>query len=445
MSIVDTIMVGKIGPDPIAAAALGSGFFNVVYVLGLGVSLGATPLVAIAVGARNTKSARAIFEQSFLLNMTCAVGMTLLVYFGADVMWYLNQPPAVVELAVGYTKWLAFSALPFMFFQTYRQFLEGFSIMRPAMIALLTANVVNVAVNYAFIYGNWGAPALGLNGAAIATFLSRLYAAFFLAFVAFRLDGMSRHRPSWRALSLDFPLVKKIFALGAPGGVQMFFEVFAFVAAGFMVGWIGAKELAAHSIALNVASVSFLAATGVAAAGSVRVGNAVGERNPVKTRRSGFAALGVAAGFMGFAAVGFLVFNRELVAVFVDDPETLRVAAALLLVAAAFQIFDGLQAAGMGVLRGLTDVKVPSYVAVVAYWAITLPVGYLMAFVFGWSVYGVWFGFVVGLVSVALTLAFRFNHLSKRADEIGAKHVEDEEPLREFLDDQAAPAPKIES
>jgi MATE family multidrug resistance protein len=413
MGVVDSLMVGKLGPAPLAAASLGNGLTFIVLIIGIGISMAVTPLVAIAVGAEKNEECGVYFRQSLLVNSIVSILLVLIIFFAADLIQYFNQPKEVQEQAVSYMRILGFSAIPLLIFQTYKQFIEGLSIMRPAMIIALLANLVNAFTNWLLIFGNWGFPSFGLDGAGWATFASRVFMA--LALMGFVMNNkfFSKYDVTFHFKSINLPVIRKILALGLPSGFQYFFEVGAFSFAVVMVGWLGTKQLAAHQIAINLASISFMAVLGISVAGSIRVGNAVGKKDIEETRRAGFTASLLGVSIMAFAGIIFVVFRDFLPTLYVNDETVISYASSLLVIAALFQISDGMQAVGIGILRGLTDVKIPTAITFIAYWIVGLPVGYLLGFNFELGVQGVWIGLLLGLTTSAILLTLRFNVRSK--------------------------------
>jgi len=414
MGVVDSLMVGKLGAAPLAASALGGSSAFIVLIIGIGVSYAVTPLVAIAVGAGRFEDCGIYFRQSLLVNSILSIIIAVIIYFAADLIKYFDQPVEVQNQAVDYMRIIGLSSIPLLLFQTYKQFIEGLSIMRPAMIITLIANLVNVFANWLLIYGNLGFPALGLNGAGWATFASRAFMA--LALMGFVMNNkfFKKYDVSFHFKSINWTVIKKILSLGLPSGIQYFFEVGAFSFAVVMVGWLGTKQLAAHQIAINLASISFMAVLGISVAGSIRVGNAVGMKEITETRRAGFTAILLGASTMLGAGIIFIVFRNYLPTLYVNDEVVISYASSLLIIAALFQLSDGTQAVGIGVLRGLTDVKIPTAITFIAYWIVGLPIGYLLGFNFEMGVQGVWIGLLLGLTTSAVLLTLRFNSRSKQ-------------------------------
>jgi len=414
MGVVDNLMVGKLGAAPLAAAALGNILAFIMLIIGIGVSLAVTPLVAIAIGAKKFEDCGVYFRQSLLVNIIFSILLAVIIFFAADLIQYFDQPLEIQLQAESYMKILGLSSVPLLLFQTYKQFIEGLSVMRPAMIITLIANIVNAFTNWLLIFGNWGFPALGLDGAGWATFASRVFMALALMIFVMNNKFFKQYDVSFHFRSINWRVIKKILSLGLPSGIQYFFEVGAFSFAVIMVGWLGTKQLAAHQIAISLASISFMAVLGISVAGSIRVGNAVGMKDIAETRRAGFTAALLGASIMLVAGIIFVLFRDFLPTLYISDQEVISYASSLLIIAALFQISDGIQAVGIGILRGLTDVKIPTAITFIAYWIVGLPVGYLLGFNFEMGVQGVWIGLLLGLTTSAILLTLRFNSRSKQ-------------------------------
>ena len=413
MGVVDSLMVGKLGSTFLAAASLGNSLTFIIFIVGIGISMAVTPLVAIAVGARKFEECGIYFRQSLLVNLIIGFLMMLFVYFFADFITIFGQKEEVVPLAISYTKILSFSAIPLMIFQTYRQFIEGLSIMRPAMIIVIAANLINALVNWILIFGKLGFPELQLDGAGWATFSSRVFMWLALMIFVMNVKYFKQYDVSFHFKKINFPVIKRILSIGLPSGFQYFFEVGAFSFAVIMVGWLGSKQLAAHQIAINLASISFMAALGISAAGSIRVGNAVGRQDISETRKAGFTAIFLGASMMFCAGIIFIIFRNLLPTFYINEKDVIEIASTLIVIAALFQLSDGTQAVGIGILRGLTDVKIPTAITFIAYWIVGLPVGYLLGFILGYGVQGVWIGLLFGLTTSGILLTLRFNAKSK--------------------------------
>ncbi|MEB2295240.1 MAG: MATE family efflux transporter [Ignavibacteria bacterium] len=413
MGVVDSLMVGHLSAAHLAAASLGNSLAFILMIIGIGVSLAVTPLVAIAVGANKYDECGIYFRQSLLVNSTLSIFLAFAIFFAAGLIEYFDQPPEVQILAKSYMRIIGFSTLPLMVFQTYKQFIEGFSIMKPAMIIAILANLINAFVNWILIFGELGFPRLELNGAGWATFASRLFMAICIMIYVMKSKLFRQYNVSFHFKNFNRHIIKKILSLGLPSGFQYFFEIGAFSFAVVMVGWLGTKQLAAHQIAINLASISFMAVLGISVAGSIRVGNAVGMKDIFETRRAGFTASLLGAFVMFISGVIFILFRNHLPTLYVQDDQVINYASSLLIIAALFQLSDGTQAVGIGILRGLTDVKIPTAITFIAYWIVGLPIGYLLGFTFDLGVQGVWIGLLLGLTTSAILLTLRFNSRSK--------------------------------
>lgn len=416
LGVVDSMMVGRVSAESLAAASLVNGLVFLVVVFGLGMTLAITPLVAIARGKDDFKRCGIILRQGLLINFVVSLLLSILIYIAADLIFFLNQPAEVARLAASYTKILSFSIVPFMLFQNYRQFIEGLQYTKPAMYIMLIANGVNVFGNWIFIYGNLGSDAYGLDGAGYSTLLTRVFMATSMISYVILSRKFKQYDPSLKFRSINRSIIKKLLNIGIPTGFQHMFEVGAFAFSAVMIGWLGSKPLAAHQIALSMASITFMFILGISAAGTIRVGNAVGRQDKAEVRNSGFSAILMAAGIMAIFGSCFIIFRNLLPLLYINDPEVITLAASLLVVAAIFQISDGVQAAGLGVLRGITDVKVPMFISFVAYWILGFPIGYLLGFTFKLGAVGIWIGLLTGLTVAAIFFTLRF-HLKTRIKE----------------------------
>ena len=414
MSVVDNIMVGKVGTEALAAASIANAIFTLIMVVGFGLTMAVTPLTAIAFGGGKDEECGIILRQGILVNLFFGFLLCGVTFLFSECIQYLNQPDEIVGPAALYMKVLGVSMLPLMLFHSYRQFAEGVSYLKPAMVIMLLANIINIFANWIFIYGNLGVAPLGLTGAGIATISSRTFMAVTLMIVIIKSPKMKRFDPTLNYRKIDFPMMRRLLAIGIPAGFQYFFEVSAFAASSIMIGWMGTVALAAHQIALNLASISFMVAMGISSAGTIRVSNAVGRKDIHGTRIAGFSATLLCAGFMALAGLIFILFRFFLPTLYISEKEVIDISAALLVIVAFFQISDGTQAVGLGILRGMTDMKIPTLITLAAYWLIGLPSGYLMAFKLDMGIYGVWYGLLISLTASAFLMMLRFNSKSKK-------------------------------
>lgn len=414
MSVVDNIMVGKVGTEALAAAAIANVLFTLVMVVGFGITMAMTPLTAIAFGRGRDKECGVILRQGLILNLLSGFVLCGLTIVLSESIRFLNQPVEIIAPSALYMKVLGISIIPMMVFQSYKQFAEGLSFLRPAMIITIFANLINIFVNWVFIYGNLGAPALGLTGAGLATIASRVFMALVLMIVVMKSQSLKRFDPTLKYRKIDFPMMKKLLAIGIPSGFQYFFEVSAFAASSVMIGWIGATELAAHQVALSLSSISFMVAMGISAAATIRVGNALGKNDVHGVRMVGFSSVFLCVMFMASAGLVFILLRNVLPGLYISEKSVIEIASVLLIIVSFFQISDGTQAVCLGILRGITDMKIPTYFTLAAYWLLGLPSGYILAFKFNMGVRGVWYGLLISLTISAILMMLRFHFKSKQ-------------------------------
>ena len=412
VGVADSMMVGALGAEPLAAVSLANSLISLGLMFGIGVSIAITPLVAAADGGDTSYAPSLIFRHGFVINTVAGFVLTGLLAASASVLPWFNQPPRVVELTIPYLIITALSLIPFMVFQTFRQYAEGLSFTRTAMVITLSANLLNVLLNYLLIYGYAGLPTMGLNGAGVATLIARWVMAGAMTLYVVRASWF-RWSPL-RLRSLQQGLLRKMLRIGVPTGFQYIFEVGTFSFASIMMGWLGTQALAAHQIALNLAAISYMVATGLAAAATVRIGNQLGKRDFPNLRRVGWSALMMSTALMSVSAGIFLMFNDLLPTFYVDEVPVIDIAASLLVIAAFFQLSDGIQAVALGILRGMSDVKIPTLITLVSYWGVGLPIAYVLAFPMGWGPQGIWVGLLISLTVAAAWLVQRFRRLSSR-------------------------------
>lgn len=412
VGVSDSVMVGQLGTAPLAGVSLGNSIFILFLTFGIGISYGITPLVAKADGEKNNKLIIEILKHGFLVNVITGIVLISLLSITAFVFPYLNQPEEVIVLARPYFIVISFSIIPFMIFQVFRQFAEGLSLTRQAMMITVSGNVLNIFLNYLLIFGKLGLPAYGLLGAGIATLIARIYMA--LAMILFVLYG-KYFKQFWAHFSrrgLDKHLIKNILNIGLPSGMQFIFEVGAFSLAAIMVGWLGASSLAAHQIAINLAAITYMMATGLAAATTIRVGNQLGRKDYKSMRMAGLTGFYMSGIFMGVNAL-ILIFGRfYFPTLYIHETEVIEIASTLIFIAALFQLSDGLQVVGLGALRGMADVRIPTLITLIAYWVLALPIGYFLGFRLDLGASGIWIGLLTGLTITAVLLLIRFNRLS---------------------------------
>jgi MATE family multidrug resistance protein len=404
MGVVDTIMVGPLGPAAIAATGMGSAVFTAIAIFGMGLMLGLDAFVSQAHGAGDERECARWLHQGVWLACCAALPVMALTWlaFATLNLWGLH--PEIRALVGPYLSVISAGALPLLLYATFRRYLQGMHVVRPIMIALVSANLVNAAVNWVLIYGNLGMPALGVVGSAWATTAARIYMAVFL-YVAIRIDHRRRgRRDAGASMRIDVPRIWRLVVLGFPAASQVALEVGVFAAATALAGRLDPLSSSSHQIALNVASLAFMVPLGLSSAAAVRVGFAYGAGDFQRAARAGWTAL--AAGAVIMTAIGLLFFlwPVPLLGVFTTDDRIIQIGVGLLAIAAAFQLFDGTQAVATGALRGISETRMPMIVNVIGHWLLGLPVGYALCFMLGWGVAGLWIGLSIGLILAALVL-----------------------------------------
>lgn len=404
LGVVDMLMLGRVSRAAIDAAALGNLWLYAVLVVGTGVILGVDPFIAQAHGAGDGRAVGLALQRGLVLAALVSVPAVVLWTVAGPGLVLLGQAPHLAAEAHDYILAQLPGAPAFLVFVALRSYLQGRGITAPALVVVLAANVVNAALNYVLIFGALGLPALGTVGAGIATGVVRVFMAAGLAWIVIR-RGL--HRGAWLPWSravLDRRALGEIAAVGLGIGLQLGLEVWAFQAAMLLAGWLGEAPLAAYTIVLHIASVAFMIPLGVAMAAVTRVGNAIGSGLPLEAERAAWTALALGAGVMIASAVAFLALRDALPALFDADPEVHALAAATLPIAAAFQLFDGIQVVGFGILRAMGRTQRAALVNFAGYYAVALPLAYWLAFPRGMGVAGLWWGLTVGLALVAAAL-----------------------------------------
>jgi len=414
VSLIDNMMVGHVGTTELAAASFANSVFTVGLVFGMGITFGTTPLVGKAFGDQDQKSLVAWLKNSMVSHVVAAVALTLLMFGIYLVLPFLGQSPEVLKLAQPYFLLLCLSYFPFILFFSFKQFFEGMGNTQMAMQITLIANVVNVAVNYLFIFGNFGFPEMGLNGAGIGTLVSRVLMPFLFVYY---ISRKNRYLDYFRAARFE-PVKKerilRLFKIGIPIAFQLIVEVTAFGIGAIMMGWLGESPLAAHQVALGMASFTYMISLGVSQANTIRVSHQMGLRDYTSMKSAAMASTHLVLVFMSIMALLFIGGRNVLPLLFTSDAEVIKVAAQLLIVAAVFQLFDGLQVVMLSTLRGMTDVTVPMFIAFLAYLFIGIPVSYVFSIKLGVGPQGIWFGYLVGLSIAGILFYFRFKQNLRR-------------------------------
>jgi MATE family multidrug resistance protein len=404
MGTVDTLMVGRLGANAIAAGGLAGMIFFTIAVFDMGLLLGLDPLVAQAFGARRLDDC----HRWLVAGVWTAIGVSLpsvgAVYALRAALVFWGLPADVLALTRLFLGILVWSLPPFLFYVAFRRYLQAMNIVRPVTMTLILANGVNAFVNWILIFGHLGAPALGVRGSAIATVIARTFMAAALLAVILAHEAHMTPRLRDTPFGLDLSRIRSLVRMGLPAAGQMLFEVGVFAMAAALAGRVSADALAANQIALNMASLTFMVPYGIGSAGAVRVGQAIGRRDTPGARAAGWAAIVLGVAFMALASSLFLAFPRALVRAYTADERVIAIGVALLFVAAIFQLFDGLQGVTTGVLRGAGDTRTPMFLNLAGHWIVGLPLGYYLCFRLGRGIVGLWWGLSTGLIICGVAL-----------------------------------------
>ena len=406
MGIVDTMMVGRLpaSAEAIGAVSLGHVVFLAVGIFGGGLLLGLDTLVSRAFGAGHVDECHRLLVNSVYLSLVLTPVLMGVVWVCVAVLPLVGIHPAVLREAVPYLHALNWSMLPLLLYFAFRRYLQAMNLVRPVMFALVTANLVNVAVNWALIFGRLGAPAMGVEGSGWATFTSRVYMAAVLVAYALYHDRRYRTRLWQTPLAPHFARIRGLFRLGFPAALQLALEIAVFATVTALIATLDPVSLAGHQIALNAVSLTYMVPLGISSAAAVRVGQALGAGRPRAADRAGWAALLMGAGFMSCAAAALLLVPGQIARIFTPDATVIKMGVALLGVAAFFQLFDGLQIVATGALRGAGDTRTAMISHLLAYWFLGLPLGYLLCFRWGWGAVGLWIGLSLALITIGLVL-----------------------------------------
>ena len=412
VGVVDSLMVGKLGEIPLAASSLANSVFFFFLCFGVGVSYGLTPLVSQYDHPNENQKTTSLLKNSLVINLILATIICLVVVSMNRFLNALGQDEEVVLYAKPYLWIITMSIIPFMIFQTLRQFSEGLSFTKQAMYVIVGSNLINVVFNYFLIFGKFGFPQLGLDGAGYATLLSRVIMAFWMVWLVMYNKKIKNYVDNFWSIKLSTETIKKLLNIGIPSGFQFSFEVCAFVAAAIMMGWLGSTPQAAHQIAINLATISYMMASGLSTAATIRVGNQLGRKDYKTLQEAIYSIIVLVIVIQVFWMTVFILGRDFLPTLYINDNDVIVIASRLLILAAIFQISDGLQVVLLGALRGLSDTKIPTYFTLISYWVIGLPVGYYLGFTLGFNGVGVWIGLIIGLAVTAFLLVLRFRRLS---------------------------------
>ena len=402
MAIVDTLVVGRVSAAAMGAVSVGGILFYTAAMAGTGLLLGLDTLVSQSFGAGDIADCHHSLLNSVYLAAPLSIALMALVWSFAPLLQSFGIDPAVLHETRPYLDAIVWSTFPLLLYFAFRRYLQGMNLVKPVMFALITANLLNLAGNWILVFGHFGAPAMGTRGSGWATCISRIYMAAVLIVYAWYHD---RHRTLLKTpLKPDLDRIRELVRLGLPAAMQIAFEIGVFAVATTLIGRLGATALAAHQIALNAASVSYMVPLGIGAAAAVRVGQALGRDDPAAANRSGWTAMLLGAGFMSCCGVVFWTAPQLILGVYKPNADVMRAGASLLAIAAVFQLFDGIQTVATGALRGAGDTRTSMLCHLIGYWGLGLPVGYYLCFRLGWGAVGLWTGLCVAIIAIGCAL-----------------------------------------
>ncbi|MBZ5525069.1 MAG: MATE family efflux transporter [Acidobacteriia bacterium] len=421
MGLVDSIMVGHLPDSAVAigAVSLGTALFYTIGIFGSSVMLGLDTLVAQAYGARRLEECHRIFFNALYFALALAPALMALIFFGLPWLPRAGVDPAVVRKTIPFLQALNWSTLPLALYFVLRRYLQSMAIVRPVVFALVSANLVNVVGNWSLVYGHLGFPAMGVTGSGWSTCISRIYVLVVLAAAVVYYDR-KRSSGLWQASRrLELARIRELLRLGLPASFQLLLEMMAFTVTAVLIGRLGALALAGHQIALNVASVTYMVPLGIGSAAAVRVGHAYGARDPAGAARAGWMALFFGEVFMFCAALVLLLFPKYIARIYSSQLEVISMGAKLLMVAAVFQIFDGMQVVATGALRGAGNTRTPMLANLLGYWVIGMPLGAVFCFKLGWGAAGYWSGLCLALILIGISLLGVWHRLVKQISSSG--------------------------
>lgn len=420
--MVDNIFLGRLGKTEQAAGILSNNLFVIVLVFSIGMSYVLTPAITEAHVKRNEREKASLFKNALFINFTLSILLFVVLFFLSGVLNYMQQPKDVVILSIPFFNVLIFSIIPVSLFFVCKQYTEGLGNTRAAMYISVAGNVLNILLNYLLIYGKGGLPELGYMGSCWATFIARVCMGLGFMVFMFRHKSVNSFAAYYKAAKLNALHFWQLLKDGIASALQFTFEVAAFAISGLMSGVFGKEQLDGHGIALSLAAFTYMFASGIGSASTIRVGKYYNVNDMVNVKLAINTSYKLVTITMGFMALLFILLNNLLPMIFSSDAEIIHIASILLLFAAFFQLFDGTQVTAIGVLRGLEDYKFPTVIAFIGYWLIALPLCYLFAFVFHYNVYGIWLGLSVGLGFVSLALYFRIKTLLRMKASIPAQN-----------------------
>jgi MATE family multidrug resistance protein len=415
VNMADSIIVGHFaGTIQLAAVSLVNSIFMLILVLGLGISYGLTPLIANMNGAKNYDECGKLLSSSLIINVITGTLLYIFIHFGTlSIIDHIGQSPDVVAYAKPYLAYLGLSIIPLMIFQTFKQFAEGLGFTKQAMYISIWGNILNVVLGIIFVKGMFGIAPMGVKGVGLSTLIDRSIMAIVMSVYVMKSPHFKKYLQKFKLFFIDRSRFRRIVKIGAPIALQYSFEISAFSGAAILIGTIGSVPQAAHQVAINLAAVTYMMASGVASAATIKTGNNLGRTAFGDLRKSAIASYHVVIAFMSLTALLFVFANNLLPYIYTEDTAVIQIAAQLLIIAGFFQLFDGTQVVGLGVLRGIGDVNIPTLITFVAYWVIGIPLGYFLGINLGMGVNGIWYGLTFGLLTASILLFLRFQNKTR--------------------------------
>jgi MATE family multidrug resistance protein len=412
----DSVIVGHFaGTVSLAAVSLVNSLFSVMMVIGIGISYGLTPLIAQEDGKGNHRECGKLLTNSLFINVLSGIVLFVIIYFGLLLtIDHLNQVPEVVAQARPYLGLLGISIIPLMVFMTFKQFAEGLGFTKQAMVISIVGNVINVVLGVIFVKGLFGIKPMGVSGVGWSTLIDRCLMAITISFYVLKSPNFKPYLKNFALQRINLIRSFKILKIGGPVAMQYAFEVSAFSGAAIIIGTIGAAQQAAHQVAINLGSMTYMMASGISAAATIKTGNSYGRKDFNELRLSAASNYHIVIAFMLFTATAFIGLNQLLPMMYTKDITVIVVASQLLIIAGFFQLFDGAQVVGLGILRGMGDVNIPTLITFIAYWIIGLPVAYLLGIKLSMGAEGVWYGLTLGLFVSAGLLFVRYRRMVKK-------------------------------
>ncbi len=417
----DSIVVGHFaGTIPLAAVSLVNSVFTIVMMIGIGIAYGLTPLIAQSNGRNESKECGVLLLNSLIINLVVAALLFLLIYFGLLLFIdHLDQAPEVVVQAKPYLGLLSLSLIPLMIFNTFKQFAEGLGFTKQAMRISIIGNILNICLGIIFVKGMFGIQPMGVRGVGLSTLIDRTLMAVVMSFYVFKSEKFKNYLRGFKLSSVNKLKSMGILKIGAPVALQYTFEISAFSGAAILMGTIGPVPQAAHQVAIAMASMTYMMASGISAAATIQTGHNFGREDYAELRKSAISNYHIVLAFMSVTAIIFIALNSYLPWIYTSDRAVISIASHLLIIAGIFQLFDGAQVVGLGILRGIGDVNIPTFITFLAYWVVGIPIAYILGIILKAGPVGIWFGLTFGLLVSAGLLFIRFHRLSKSMERSG--------------------------